>query len=300
MDKINRIQFEKPNIAELTKDYTVVDMHFHTSYSDGTNTVKAVAGRVRKLGIGIAITDHNEIGGAIEIDAYKAILSIPGIEITSQEGAHILIYFDDIKSLKHFYKGYVRPYMGNDLMSSISLTMDEIIEKARAFKAIIIFPHPYCTAYTGVCNLQFTPVHQKRLLDAIDGIEAINSENLNRWNMRSAVLGFNLDKAITGGSDGHALYQIGKVVSYTKCRHDRKDFLEAILKKQNKVIGKEIDIFKKVKSNGLKLKTNLKNYPDLVEKNIKYSYSVINSKSKKLRDNIKSSLNRRIKRTSKR
>ena len=35
----------------------------------------------------------------------------------------------------------------------------------------------------------------------VDGVEVINSENLNRWNMKSTVLGFNLSKIITGGSD---------------------------------------------------------------------------------------------------
>ena len=67
--------------------------------------------------------------------------------------------------------------------------------------------------------------------------------------------------------------------------------MDALKKKQNKVIGKEIDILRKVTANGLKLKTNLKNYPDLVEKNIKYSCQVINSKSKTFRDRVKRKVN---------
>lgn len=293
MDTTNRVQFEKPDISKLIQNYTVVDMHFHTRYSDGMNTVGKIAQRVRELGIGIAITDHNDIRGAVEIDGYSDILSIPGIEITSRQGTHILIYFYSIESLKHFYSEHVKPNLGQGLMSSISLSVEQIIAAARAFKTVIIFPHPYCTAYTGVCNPQFSMASQKKLFDIIDGVEAINSENLKKWNLRCAVLGFNLDKTITGGSDGHSLYQIGKAVSYAKCGNTRKDFLDAVKHKKNKVIGKEIDIFRKVTSNGLKLRTNIKNYPDLLEKNIKYSYTVINSKSKKLRDNIKRSLNGR-------
>jgi len=287
MDKTNRVQFEKPNISELIQQYTVMDLHFHTRYSDGMNTVRQVAKRVRQLGIGIAITDHNEINGAVEIDQYEDILSIPGIEITSREGSHILVYFYGVESLTHFFHEYVQPNMGSGLMSSISLPMEKIIEKARDFKTVVILPHPYCAAYTGVCNPQFSMTRQKGLFDLVDGIEAINSENLKKWNLRCAVLGFNLNKTVVGGSDGHALYQIGKVVSYADCKRTREAFLDAVRKKQNKVIGKEIDIFRKVTSNGLKLRTNLKNYPDLIEKNIRYSYTVLNSKSKKLRDNIK-------------
>jgi len=291
MDRTNRVQFEKPNISELVQQYTVVDLHFHTRYSDGLNTVRQIAKRVRQRGIGIAITDHNDIRGSVEIDEYKDILSIPGIEVTSQEGSHILIYFYGIESLKHFFKEYIQPNMGNGLMSSIALSMEEIIEKARAFKTVVILPHPYCTAYTGVCNHQFSVAMQKRLFDLVDGVEAINSENLKKWNLKCAVLGFNLDKTVVGGSDGHSLYQIGKVVSYADCKRTRQAFLDAVMKKQNKVIGKEIDIFRKVTSNGLKLRTNLKNCPNLIEKNIRYSCTVLNSKSKKLRDNIKRRLN---------
>ena len=123
----------------------------------------------------------------------------------------------------------------------------------------------------------------------------INAENLNKWNLRSAILGFNLDKCITGGSDGHRLVQMGKAVSYAACTPNRKAFLNAIKKKKNMVIGKEIDIIRKVTSNGVKLRTNIKNYPDLVEKNIKYGYSLINSKSKAIKNNFKRSFNSRVK-----
>ena len=37
-----------------------------------------------------------------ELDKYKEILSIPGIEITTKEGTHVIIYFFEIDSLKDF------------------------------------------------------------------------------------------------------------------------------------------------------------------------------------------------------
>jgi len=42
-----------------------------------------------------------------------------------------------------------------------------------------------------------------------------------------------------------------------------------------------------VTSNSYKLKNNINNYPDLVEKNIRYGYTVIQSKSKTVKDNVK-------------
>ena len=95
----HKIRFERPDLDELIKQYTVVDLHFHSKYSDGNNAVSSIAKRALELGIGIAITDHNEIKGAVEIDRYRELLSIPGIEITSREGTHLLIYFYEVKSL---------------------------------------------------------------------------------------------------------------------------------------------------------------------------------------------------------
>ena len=286
----HKIRFERPALDELTAQYAVVDLHFHSKYSDGNNAVSSIAKRALELGIGIAITDHNEIKGAVEIDRYQGILNIPGIEVTSREGTHLLIYFYDIKSLKYFYKKDVRPSMGHDIMSSTCLEMEEIIRRARAFETIVVFPHPYSATFTGIQNTYFSENRLERLFEMVDGIEVINAENLTKWNLRSALLGFNLGKGITGGSDGHRLPQMGRAVCYAPCKKDRRAFLDAIKGRQTRVVGKETDIIRKVRSNGVKLRMNIKNYPDLVEKNLKYSCSVINSKSKTIRDMVKRSL----------
>jgi predicted metal-dependent phosphoesterase TrpH len=287
----HRIQFERPNLAELKRENTVVDLHFHSHYSDGFNTVEAIATKAYDLGIGIAVTDHNEIRGAVEIDGYQGIFSIPGIEMTSREGTHILIYFYQIDALEAFYRDHVIPYMGNDIMSSTALEMEEIIRRARKFKTVIIFPHPYCGVYTGIRNSYFPEDRLQGVLSEVDGVEVINAENMKKSNLRSALLGFNLGKGITGGSDGHRISQMGKVVTYTACKRSRKAFLDAIKNNKTKVVGKEIDLIHKVTSNGVKLRNNIKNYPDLVEKNLKYSYRVINSKSREIKENVKRSLN---------
>ncbi|MGD8741024.1 MAG: PHP domain-containing protein [Desulfobacterales bacterium] len=287
----HRIQFERPNLAELKRENTVVDLHFHSHYSDGFNTVEAIATKAYDLGIGIAVTDHNEIRGAVEIDGYQGIFSIPGIEMTSREGTHVLIYFYHIGSLETFYRDHVIPYMGHDIMSSTALEMEEIISRARKFRTVIIFPHPYCGVYTGIQNSYFPEDRLQGVLSEVDGVEVINAENMKKSNLRSALLGFNLGKGITGGSDGHRISQMGKVVTYAACKRSRKAFLDAIKKNQTKVVGKEIDLIHKVTSNGVKLRNNIKNYPDLVEKNLKYSYTVINSKSKEIKENVKRSLN---------
>ena len=287
----HRIQCERPNLSNLKEKNTVVDLHFHSLYSDGHNSIETIARKAQELGIGIAVTDHNEIRGAVEIAEYRNVLSIPGIEMTSSEGTHILIYFYHLDQLEAFYNDHVIPNMGNDIMSSTALRMEEIIKRARRFKTVIIFPHPYCGVYTGIQNSYFSEERRELIFSMIDGVEVINSENMKISNLRSALLGFNLNKGITGGSDGHRVAQMGRVVTYARCRRNHKAFLDAIRKNKTKVVGKEIDLIRKVTSNGVKLRNNIKNYPDLVEKNLKYGYTVINSKSKKIKENVKRSWN---------
>jgi predicted metal-dependent phosphoesterase TrpH len=290
----DRVLFDRPDLVRLNQTHTVVDLHFHSHYSDGLNSITKIAQRARNLGIGIAITDHNEIRGALEMDQHEDIFSIPGIEITSAEGSHLLVYFDTTEQLQKFYSRHVVPFMGHGVMSSLGLSMEQIILRARDYECLIIFAHPYCALYTGICNLHFSPEQLERLFQMVDGVEAINANNLKRWNLKCTVLGFNLGKAMVGGSDGHALNHMGRSVTYAQTPRNRQDFLNALRLQANKVMGKEITLLRKVTSNGLKLRSNLNNCPDLMEKHFRYSCKVINFKSRAIRSNVKRRLNARF------
>jgi hypothetical protein len=111
--------------------------------------------------------------------------------------APVLVYFYDIRSLLKFYSRDVQPFMGAEIMSSLALEMEDIISRARRFETVVIFPHPYCGTYTGIHNPYFAGERFELILDLADGVEVINSENLNKWNLKSALLGFNLNKCIT-------------------------------------------------------------------------------------------------------
>lgn len=152
----------------------------------GRDTIPAIAARARALGIGIAITDHNDIRGALEMDQYKEVPCIPVIEITSGEGTHILVYFDQVRHLKKFYSKYIKPLLGPTVMSSNRLAMEEIVYCAKLFPSLTIFPHPCCVAHTGICNLNFDDSRLECLLEIVDGVEIINAENIHCWNLRCA------------------------------------------------------------------------------------------------------------------
>ena len=291
----DRVQFAKPDLIQLNENHTVVDLHFHSTYSDGLNGIPKIAARARKLGIGIAITDHNEIRGALEIDAYDDLLTIPGIELTVSEGSHLLVYFYNTRDLQRFYDREVAPHMGQGVMHSLRLTMTEAIERARRYHCVIIFPHPFCAMYTGICNLQFSEAQVNQMLGVVDGVEVINANNMNKWNLKCAVLGFNLGKAMVGGSDGHALHHMGRAVSFASCARNRHDFLDAIRDNSSQVVGKEIPLLHKVTTNSMKLRSSIGNCPDLIEKNIRYGRTFIHTKSKALRGRIQRRIGNHIK-----
>ena len=292
-----RILFEKPDLAQLRKGHAVFDMHFHTRYTDGRDAVWAIAARARALGIGIAITDHNDIRGALEMDQHRDVPTIPGIEITSREGTHILVYFDELRHLKKFYTKYVKPFLGRDALSSTKLGMEEIVHCAKLFPSLTIFPHPYCVAYTGICNLNFNEPRLERLLESVDGVEVINAENIHRWNLRCALLGAHLQKAITGGSDGHSLYHMGKVVTYAACEKSGPAMLDAVKNGRSNVIGKEINLFRRVAASSAKLNIPASAYPERLGKNIRYSYRVIHIKSVLIRQQLQLNFYRRRNKT---
>lgn len=296
-ERMHRISFKSPDLTTLRESATVVDMHFHTRHSDGHNSVAEVAAQARLLGIGLAVTDHNEIRGALEMAQFEDLLSIPGIEVTSAEGSHVLVYFYAPGDLERFFMRTVLPAMGHDIMSSTSLAMEAIIEGARRFPTVVILPHPFSAAYTGVQNSYFPESRLTAIYEMVDGIEVINAENMNKWNLKSTVLGFNLGKGITGGSDGHQISHMGKAVTICRAKPCIENVLDAIRQGQVKVIGKEIDIFHKVTSNTFKLKSNIRNYPDLLEKNIRYSYALFNAKRQSLKETVRRSFNGRMRRS---
>jgi 3',5'-nucleoside bisphosphate phosphatase len=80
----------------------MIDLHLHTTVSDGRCTPGELVQRVRDAGVSVmAVTDHDTVGGVADVQALAAangMLAIPGIEITAVEherDVHILGYFFD-------------------------------------------------------------------------------------------------------------------------------------------------------------------------------------------------------------
>lgn len=65
------------------------DLHIHSTHSDGTLTPAALIAEAKRLGLTVALTDHNTVSGLTDFlkEACKqGVTAIPGIEISSDLG----------------------------------------------------------------------------------------------------------------------------------------------------------------------------------------------------------------------
>lgn len=96
----NSIHYEEPDISSLRDSgYHLADMHLHTCHSDGITRIRDLIKYAETTHIGVAITDHNEISGVLQAASLRSdLLIIPGIELETREGPHLLFYFYTLKT----------------------------------------------------------------------------------------------------------------------------------------------------------------------------------------------------------
>ena len=176
----------------------LADLHLHTIYSyDGTAPLPAILTRAKQLGLDvIAITDHDEIAGALkalEIAPLYGVEVIPGVEITTAEG--------DLLAL--FIKEKV----------AAGLSLVETVLKVRELGGVCIAPHPMAGGM-GMKSLNAMSIlkalRNRKVAETLIGIETYNGTSIDRVSNHSASLLSNrLKLARTGSSDAHILETIG-------------------------------------------------------------------------------------------
>jgi predicted metal-dependent phosphoesterase TrpH len=268
-----RIDFKKPEIPTLLrKGYTLYDMHFHTKYSDGITKPETIIKKAKKLGINVAITDHNVIEGAIKTYKIKEKVNIiPGIELTTQEGIHILAYFYNINELTQYYQKHVMLNKGKDPLSFLNVGAEYLVDSARQYNCILSAAHPFAISWTGLCKHITEEKMFNNVLSKIDALEIINGANTKNANKKALEFVKQTNKGITAGTDGHTAGALGNVLTYTKQpNQNTDDFLNSITKKTNYIIGKETWIIKKAASHSLKIKMPMKDTVNKFKKGLNY------------------------------
>ena len=90
----------------------VADMHFHTSCSDSFTDVDRLMRLAEARRTGVAITDHNLISSLRRIQGNEyTVPVIPGMEVSTSDGPHILVYFYSYRDLESFWTRNIRPQL---------------------------------------------------------------------------------------------------------------------------------------------------------------------------------------------
>lgn len=205
------------------------ELHCHSTYSDGHMSPKEILMLAKKEKIDIvAITDHNEINGALEAEKTRKPgdpFIIPGIELTTSYG-HLLAYFIRRKI--------------------VSKNFDDMINEIHDQGGLAIMAHPIHIPILRQIrgkDIKFPPEDKLKLAD---GIETYNAESGKKANEEALKLAKRLNtKTQTAGSDAHFLSEIGTAKTYFSLNElTEKEIKDAF-------INGKISYDKKLKSNRL-------------------------------------------------
>lgn len=102
--------------CEISESERLIDLHLHTTVSDGSYTPAELVRHAAQLGLAaVAVTDHDSVDGCAEAETEGKRLGlevVPGIEISTKYGGpvHLLGYYIDIgsPSLREVLDGIVR------------------------------------------------------------------------------------------------------------------------------------------------------------------------------------------------
>ncbi len=231
-----------------------IDLHIHTNHSDGSNSIESTLKKAKKLNIGIAITDHNTISGAIKASKQKEVIAIPGIEVGTIENRHVNLLFYNIKELEEFHnKEIEKNKISNKIFNwwQTKLSTETLIDVAKKYNCLIVAPHPYNRVLK---NKNWSK--KIKNLSKIDAVEVMNSAIHQVDNRIANQFAEDINKSKVGGSDAHCLHHIGKAGILTIANN-----IEEVLNNIKK--GKI-----QVKGDSYKIPEKLRHYKTIVKKNI--------------------------------
>jgi hypothetical protein len=188
----NRLQ------SKAEKKLWKVDLHLHTVFSsDGLITIEQAAKIGTREGFDcLAVTDHNEISGAIKLAEISTIKIIIGEEIRTKDGDIIGLFLNE----------RIPPY----------LSMKETIEMIKSQDGIVYLPHPF-------------KLDENVIMDNIGCIDIVEIYNSSYKRSRKSnfvlELAHKYEKIVASGSDAHTAFEIGNSYIEMESFEGRDDFL---------------------------------------------------------------------------
>lgn len=196
-----------------------IDLHVHSRYSpDSTLSLEEIPIHLAKGGLrGFALTDHNSVEGHRELadlgSRFPHLLFVPGVEVSTREG-HLLAYGVSTAPPPH------RP---------VAETVRWVEEQG----GVPVLAHPFRLSH-GV---------GRRIAESVSvsALETKNSHTSEVRNGKAGLVAARRHLGSTGGSDAHALRDLGR--AFTEFPSDVAtvaDLLEAIRRGRTEATGESL------------------------------------------------------------
>jgi PHP-associated/PHP domain len=185
-----------------------VDLHMHTDHSyDCATPVEVLLAEARARGLGaIAVTDHNEISGALEARAKaNGIKVIVGEEVKTKEQGEVIGLFIEEKIPR-------------------GMTLQETIDEIKRQGGIVYVPHPFDRMHS-VPDYE----HLLTVIDDVDAIEVFNPRiAISEFNEEAVRFAAKYRIPAGAGSDAHVPQGLGSVRIRMRDFNGPDEFLESL------------------------------------------------------------------------
>ncbi|MFN3699854.1 MAG: PHP domain-containing protein [Dictyoglomus sp.] len=220
-----------------------IDLHIHTVLSpcgDWNMSPKKIIEKAQKVGLEvIGITDHHIVENfpAVSFWGKKAeVVVLPGMEIQTKEEVHVLAIFRDYERAVIFQEiiwRYLPEEKNNEellgiqvvvnekeeveriedklLLTSINLSLKEVIRLIKELDGIVILAHIDKPAFSVISNLGFIPENLE-----FDFIELSRNINLKKFFSNNPRLLSKRNKNIIISSDAHYIDDIKEPMTFLK------------------------------------------------------------------------------------
>jgi hypothetical protein len=141
---------------------------------------------------------------------------IPAIEVGTEEGVDLLVYFPRGELLEDYYREGVEPFLRSRFMSRSWIRAIDCLRIAREMNAYVSLAHPFAL---GRKSLDFQHGRRgqsfvKSVIEAVDAIELHNGGVHRQANLKAKKYAETAGKRLTVGSDSHRLGTIGSNGTY--------------------------------------------------------------------------------------
>lgn len=215
----------------------VIDLHVHTYPASPCSSapVGQVVEEAKRIGLdGICLTDHNHVwepGVVEDLRQRHGFLILRGNEIITDQGDMVVL------GLERDVQGIIK--------------LEDLSKEVQEAGGFIIAVHPFRGFLTfGLGDLGLTPqkAMKRPLFKHVDALEVLNGKVTEKENSLAREVAAGLGLPVTGGSDAHAVPEVGVYATrFSAAIQDEKELIAALrsgqyapvaFKKKTKKAGK--------------------------------------------------------------